>query len=79
MDVTFIEQGTDDDWNAMVLHGGMHVGTIKLSDDLSFYRYFEDPWDESVHPMDDHDLGMLKARITVKLAGPPQRSAADSF
>jgi hypothetical protein len=86
MDVKFSEQGAGRDWSAKVLHGGVHVGTIRLSSDLAFYRYFAGPGNDFIYTMDEHDLGTLKARITgaitrpqAQIRPPLVRSSAGAF
>lgn len=74
MDVTFSEQGSGRDWSAKVLHGGVHVGTIRLSSDLAFYRYFVGPANDIIYTMDAHDLGTLKAKITTAIVRPQAQS-----
>lgn len=81
MDVTFSEQGTGRDWSAKVLHGGVHVGTIRLSSDLAFYRYFVGPANDIIYTMDEHDLGPLKAKITaaITITRPQARLPAEAI
>lgn len=79
MDVTFSERDTGPNWTADVLHGGLHVGTIRLSEDLTAFRYFEGPDNDFTYSMDDHDLKTLKARITAAIARPRPRPSTDWF